>query len=121
MQPKDIKAQFTKHIKNSMKSQNPKLGLWYAGITNSTKRRKAEHLNKKGDIEYWKCIDAETLNKANEVEAYFSEKGTRNAPSKNGAKNTSKYVYIFKLPTQKSTGLNGPGITIENILKTITA
>lgn len=38
-----IKSEITKHIGKSMGSENPRLNSWYVGITNNTKRRKAEH------------------------------------------------------------------------------
>ena len=47
------------------------------------------------------------MKSANEVESYFSTKGTVNRPSKNGAIKSSKFVYVFKKPISKPTGLNG--------------
>jgi hypothetical protein len=47
------------------------------------------------------------MKKASEVEEYFSHKGTSNLPSPNGATNSSKWVYIFKLPSGKKMGLGG--------------
>jgi len=102
-----IKSQITKHIKKSMNSENPRLKNWYVGITNNEKRRKAEHKAKMLNLKFWKSFNAGTLNNANEIEAYFSEKGTSNRPSKNGANEKSKFVYVFKKPNKKPTGLNG--------------
>jgi len=113
MKSNAIKAQFTKHIKESMGSEKPRLNNWYVGITNDTNRRKAQHKSEKGVIKYWKSIDAGSLKEANEVERYFSEKGTSNLPTINGAKASSKFAYIFKLPNKKHTGLNG--VYFENI------
>jgi len=118
MKPNAIKAQFTKHIKDSMGSVNPRINHWYAGITNNTDRRKAEHILEKEIIKHWKFIDAGSVDNANEVEKYFSEKGTRNLPFKNGGKKNSKYAYIFKLPVSKSNGLNGASDVFE-ILKSV--
>lgn len=102
-----------------MGSKNPHLNKWYCGITNIEKRRKAEHLSKRGEVSFWKCIDAGSTKKANEVEKYFSEKGTLNAPHRNGAISTSRYVCIFKTPKQ-SSGLNGMGAPkIEEIFKVL--
>jgi len=102
-----IKSQITKHIKKSMNSKNPRLKNWYVGITNDEKRRKAEHNAKIINLKYWKCFNAGSLRSANEIEAYFSKKGTSNRPSKNGANEKSKFVYVFKKPNKKPLGLNG--------------
>ncbi len=107
MTTKGIKSEFTKHIKKSMGSENPRLNNWDVGITNIEQRRKAEHQNKLGKIKYWKCLNAGALNSANEIEVYFNSKGTTNLPFKNGAIKKSKLVYIFKLPARKKAGLNG--------------
>ena len=108
MDTTSIKSQFTKFVKATMGSENPRMNGWYSGITNNEQRRKAEHNSKNGKIKYWKCINAGTMKKANEVEAYFSAKGTKNLPNPNGANSSSKWVYIFKLPTSKKMGLGGP-------------
>ncbi len=110
-----IKSQITKHIKSSMGSENPRYKGWYVGITNSTDRRKAEHRINVLGIKYWKTFDAESMENANEIEAYFSIKGTSNRPSKNGAIDNSKFVYIFKKPVSKPAGLNGP-FTDKNLI-----
>lgn len=107
MNTRSIKAQFTIFVMNSMGSKNPRMDGWYVGITNNENRRKGEHNRNRGKILYWKCLDAGSMKKANEVEKYFSEKGTRNLPSINGATKDSRWVYIFKLPTVKNRGLNG--------------
>lgn len=93
-----------------MGSQSPRFNGWYAGITNNEKRRKGEHSVRNGKIVHWKCINAGTMIKANEVESYFSDKGTRNMPQPQGANMASKWVYIFKLaPRPKGmSGLAGP-------------
>ena len=102
-----IKGEFTKFIKKSMGSESPRFSGWYCGITNNEERRKAQHNYTRGNIKYWKCVYAGTMKKANEVERYFSEKGTINLPSPNGARASSKWVYIFKLPASKQMGLGG--------------
>lgn len=115
-----IKAQISKHIKKSMGSENPRLSNWYCGITNNESRRKAEHNLNKGFVKYWKCYDALTKQKANEIESYFSQKGTNNAPHSGGANSNSRYVYVFKLNTsyqQKQKGLGGPIISSNEIIK----
>ena len=107
METRAIKGQLTKFVKATMRSKNPRLNGWYAGITNNEKRRRGEHSNKNGKIEHWKCINAGTMKKANEVEAFFTNKGTKNMRSPQGANISSKWVYIFKL--SKSDGLKGMG------------
>lgn len=110
-----IKSQITKHIKSSMGSENPRLKYWYVGITNSLNRRKAEHKISTLEIKFWKTFDAESMENANSIESYFSNKGTSNRPSKNGAKEDSKFVYVFKKPISKPIGLNGP-FTEKNLI-----
>lgn len=80
MKSSSIKTQFTKHIKETMGSENPRYSLQFCGITNDEARRKAEHKYKFGEIANLKCIDAENLKEANLIEVYFSEKGTQNLP-----------------------------------------
>jgi hypothetical protein len=111
-----IKSEITKHILKSMGSQQPRLSSWYVGITNDIDRRKAEHKINTLELKFWKTFDAETMDYANEIESYFSKKGTINRPSKNGANKFSRYVYVFRKPTSKPKGLNGP-FTIDNIIE----
>ena len=107
MDASSIKGQFTKFIKEIMGTENPRMSGWYSGITNNEDRRKAEHNTKMGKIKHWKCINAGTMKKANEVEKYFSDKGTTNLPSPNGALPSSRWVYILKLPPNRKMGLGG--------------
>tara|TARA_R110002049_G_C8951256_1_gene545910 strand:- start:41 stop:403 length:363 start_codon:yes stop_codon:yes gene_type:complete len=115
MNKTSIKSEITKYIGKSMGSKEPRLNSWYVGITNDTNRRKAEHRINVLGLKYWRTFDAETMENANEIESYFSKKGTINRPSKNGANRFSKFVYVFRKPTSKPTGLNGP-FTIDNII-----
>src|SRR5690554_1567641 len=98
MNKTSIKSEITKHIAKSMGSKNPRLNSWYVGITNDTKRRKAEHRIKVLGLKYWRIFEAETMEFANEIESHFSEKGTMNRPSKNGANGYSRFVYVFRKP-----------------------
>ena len=116
MDTSSIKGQFTRFIKETMGSENPRLNGWYCGITNNESRRKAEHNNSKGKISNWKCIDAGSMKKANEVEAYFSSKGTRNLPNPNGAVKSSRWVYIFKLPSRNSKNYGLGGVVTDKTL-----
>ena len=118
MDTSSIKGQFTRFVKNTMGSETPRMNGWYSGITNNEERRKAEHNYKKGKIKYWKCVNAGTMKKANEVERYFSDKGTLNLPSLNGALVSSRWVYIFKLPDNKKMGLGG-GVSKESLYNQI--
>ena len=86
-----IKSEITKHFSKSMNSEKPRLDSWYVGITNDTKRRKGEHRVNVLGLKYWKTFDAETMENANEIESYFSKKGTINLPSKNGA---NSFIYV---------------------------
>jgi len=85
MDTSSIKGQFTRFIKETMGSKNPRLNGWYCGITNNENRRKAEHNYVKGKIKHWKCINASTMKK----------------------NKSSKWVYIFKMPSNKKMGLGG--------------
>ena len=110
MDVNQIKTQFTKHIKKSMDSENPKYKYWYCGITNNTIKRKMQHHRIFPLLKHWKVIEAENMLEANSVEAFFSKKGTSNRPSKNGANESSKYVYLFRepsLPKVKGLGYGG--------------
>lgn len=111
-----IKSQITKHIKASMGTEKPQMNLWYVGITNNEKRRKAEHNYKFLGIKHWKSFTTKSMNDANSIEQYFHEKGTSNKPSKYGAIGTSKIVYVFKKPSSKPQGLNGP-FTEKNLFE----
>ncbi|TVZ51234.1 MULTISPECIES: hypothetical protein [Flavobacteriaceae] len=106
METRAIKSELTKFVKKTMGSKNPRFNGWYAGITNNEKRRKAEHSVRNGKILHWKCINAGTMMKANEVEAFFSTRGTLNMKQPQGANIASKWVYIFKL-APKPRGMNG--------------
>lgn len=115
MTTSSIKSQITKHIKSSMGTDNPRMNLWYVGITNDENRRKAEHNYKFIGIKYWKSFLTKSMEEANSIEQYFHKKGTINKPSKYGAIGTSKIVYVFKKPSFKSKGLNG-AFTFNSIL-----
>ena len=71
---------------------------WYCGITKyPDDTRLKQHMNKRNDSGYFfKIWNAETMQQANNVEAYFSDKGMQNFPHSAGAKKTSKYVYVYK-------------------------
>jgi predicted GIY-YIG superfamily endonuclease len=115
MNKTSIKSEITKYITKSMGSKTPRLNSWYVGITNDTNRRKYEHRINVLGLKYWRTFDAETMENANEIESHFSQKGTMNRPSKNGANRYSRFVYVFRKPTSKPTGLNGP-FSMDNII-----
>jgi|GEM_PF-1249990 len=71
---------------------------WYIGITNDTKRRKAEHEYKK-ELEtlHFNSWDAGTVQNAVEIEKYFHDKGMKDKASVGNAKKDSIYVYVFKI------------------------
>lgn len=122
MSPRYIKAVFTKHIKASMNSENPRLNLWYCGITNDTNRRIAEHKTNKGPIKHLKFIETLTKEYANEVETYFQKKGTINRSNVGGAVKNSRFVYIFKVSNEyvKNRGLAAPDVNlIDTILENL--
>jgi hypothetical protein len=99
---KRIKSSIKLHVKKSMGTDNPRLSLWYCGITNDIDRRKSEHKLKKGNIAFWKYFDAETMNDAQIIETDMSILGMSNATNKGRAHKGSKNVYVFKLPSSLS-------------------
>ncbi|WP_310555027.1 hypothetical protein [Flavobacterium sp.] len=99
-----------------MKSEKPRLKLWYCGITNNEVRRKKEHNRMKG-VTHWKCFEANSKIEANLIETFFSNEGTLNQSSIGGAKHNSYKVYVFKITNPKGNfGLNGCPLTAKNLL-----
>jgi predicted GIY-YIG superfamily endonuclease len=119
MDVNQIKSQFTIHIKKSMKSQNPRLKYWYCGITNNTQKRKLQHHRNFPLLKHWKFIEAKNMLDANSVEAFFSKKGTSNRPSKNGANESSIYVYLFREPSLPEVKGLAFGGDIGNLIDTL--
>lgn len=72
-------------------------GRWYAGVTNDEKRRKIEHTVKNDEkMTAWKCWNAKTLRISSALEDSLSHRGFSNAPFTRGAKETSKFIYVYK-------------------------
>ncbi len=70
---------------------------WYSGITNNEERRKIEHkIKNQADIKCWKCWDAKTKRIASALEDSLHRRGFSNAPFSRGAKETSKFIYVYK-------------------------
>lgn len=114
-----IKGAITRHIRECMRNDNPRMSLWYCGITNDVRRRNAEHKLKKGKVEFWIDFDAESMNDAHIIERAMAEK-MQNLPHKGGANSDSQYVYVFKL-ISPSYGLGGvvEETNIKSVLKSL--
>ena len=70
---------------------------WYVGISNDPTRRNDEHTRNFGEkICFFKSFYAHTKEIASQIEDYFANKGTINATGSRGAKDDSRWVYVFK-------------------------
>lgn len=113
---KKIKTEFSKFVKENSKKE-VEFSKWYVGITNAVKRRIAEHNVNKGKIKLFTSKYAFSLENANEIEKIFAKIGTANAVQKGGANTSSKYVYIFKMPSKE--GLSGFDDGLNGYIKSI--
>lgn len=113
---RSIKTAFTRYINtNGDKRKTNIFGDWYCGITNNLNIRNAQHKKTRGDIKHWTALKAKSKSDANEIESYYSDKGTVNSPNIAGAKTNSSFVYIFKMPSSRPKGLAGP-FSINNYI-----
>lgn len=104
-----IKSTFTRYVNtNGDKRKSNIFSDWYCGITNNPNIRNAQHKKNHGDIKHWIALKAKNKKEANEIETYYSDKGTTNSSNIAGATVASCYVYIFKIPNTKPKGLAGP-------------
>jgi predicted GIY-YIG superfamily endonuclease len=65
---------------------------WYIGITDDTKRRRAEHENEGKICIYWSDWKADSEAIARNVEAYFIDRGMKGGT---GGGEHPTYVYVF--------------------------
>ncbi len=84
-----------KHIESNSFIE-PNYKRWYIGITNKIDRRAKEHEKTYGKLHYFQSYYACSKRISVAIETYISKKGTANAIGSRGAKNTSKWVYVFK-------------------------
>ena len=95
---RSVVAKINRHIADNSWANTP-LSRWYVGITNDPKRRKSEHQAEFGlSIRNYAVFYAYTKKTASQVEDYFSKKGTSNCPGSRGAKDDSRWVYVYKKP-----------------------
>jgi hypothetical protein len=70
---------------------------WYIGITNKPHRRKSQHIvDLKGKPFFWVEYNARSRDIAESIEKRFHDKGMRDARHAGGARNDSKFVYVYK-------------------------
>lgn len=73
---------------------------WYVGITNNVNLRKAQHQKGKNiPALHFKSWNAETKSNAIEIEKYFHNLGMKDKSSVGGARDSTTYVYVFKIRT----------------------
>ena len=86
-------------IRHHIKSKDFFSGVscWYIGITNNVYVRKAQHMRKDyPDMKYFRSFYVYSMHIASQIEDYFSDEGALNHKGKRGAKENSRYVYVFK-------------------------
>jgi len=70
---------------------------WYIGITNNVSKRKTQHKTaNKGDLYFWVDYNARSRRIAEAIELYFHKKGMLETEKVGGAKEDSKYIYVYK-------------------------
>jgi predicted GIY-YIG superfamily endonuclease len=69
---------------------------WYVGITNNPNARKSAHNSANGHLYFWLEQNARSRRIAEAIETYFHNKGMKEKDLKGGAKDDSKYIYIYK-------------------------
>ncbi|GHT35483.1 hypothetical protein FACS189434_13360 [Bacteroidia bacterium] len=89
-----IVGKIENHIKDN--SVMVDYSLWYVGITNNPKIREKQHNLTYKNKMYLHICYAYSKEIGNQIEKYFSDKGTINKPIIGGAKKNSFYVYVFK-------------------------
>jgi predicted GIY-YIG superfamily endonuclease len=88
------------HPKNNRSDFYVRYSNWYIGITNNVKIRKAQHQkNKNIAALHFKAWNTDTKKNAIEIEKHFHALGMRDKASIGGAKDSTTYVYIFKVKT----------------------
>jgi len=69
---------------------------WYAGVTNNPTVRKSQHSNQKKFVLYFKSLETDNVETSTYVEDELHNLGLL-CERGGGYKNTSVFVYIFKL------------------------
>ena len=73
---------------------------WYVGITNNVNLRKIQHQKGKNiPALHFKSWNAESKNNAIVIEKYFHDLGMKDKSSVGGARESTTYVYVFKIRT----------------------
>ncbi len=71
-------------------------GNWYIGITNNPNARASAHKSANGHLYFWNEYDARSRRIAEAIETRFHNKGMKERDLKGGARDDSRYVYVFK-------------------------
>lgn len=70
---------------------------WYIGITNKPHIRKSQHaVNIEGKPYFWQEYNARSRQIAEAIEKSFHDRGMKEKRHAGGARDDSKYVYIYK-------------------------
>ena len=92
---------FDKIVSQIEKVRAGKMGKyprWYVGVTEFPQRRYKEHMRKIGtEPFYWFSWYAYSKKTALTIEKHFHDLGMLEGAMAGGVKNTSKFVYIYKL------------------------
>ena len=73
-----------------------KYSNWYIGITNNPTARASAHRSANGHLYFWKEYDAKSRRIAEAIETHFHKKGMKEKDLKGGAKDDSRYIYVYK-------------------------
>lgn len=88
------------HPNNHRSDFYKKYGNWYIGVTNNTSLRKIQHIKSKQIAAlHFKAWNAETKENALEVEKFFHLLGMRDKHGAGGVRDTTTWVYVFKIRT----------------------
>jgi hypothetical protein len=75
-------------------------GNWYVGITNNVTLRRIQHQkSKKIPALHFRAWNANSKINAIEVEKHFHGKGMKDKACVEGARDTTTYIYVFKIRT----------------------
>lgn len=69
---------------------------WYIGITNNPNARATTHKSANGHLYFWKEYNAKSRRIAEAIETYFHKKGMKEKDLKGGAREDSRFIYVYK-------------------------
>lgn len=78
------------------KTGTTNLGIWRIGLTHDLDERKAYWKNtEKETVTYWSDWIADSLSDAQDIEAYFIDKGMKGGTGGDLSSRKTVYVYVF--------------------------